>query len=109
FPPQPIGDRRCMDGGVSGTGVHLDLLAGSGRVLVLTLGTAESPAGMTEQAGAVGKELEELEKAGTRAFARSPRPVDRAALMDPAAVPAALADGIATAEADHDDLRAFWS
>lgn len=27
FPPQSIGDRRCMDGGVSGTGTHLDVLA----------------------------------------------------------------------------------
>ena len=29
FAPQPIGDRRCMDGGVSGTGTHLDLLGGA--------------------------------------------------------------------------------
>ena len=28
FAPQAIGDRRCMDGGVSGPGTHLDLLAG---------------------------------------------------------------------------------
>ena len=33
FAPQPIGDRRCMDGGVSGTGTHLDLLGGAERVL----------------------------------------------------------------------------
>ncbi|MDO8308014.1 MAG: patatin-like phospholipase family protein [Actinomycetota bacterium] len=109
FPPQPIGDRRCMDGGVCGTGVHLDLLAGAGRVLVLTLGTAESPAGMTERAGAVGRELAELEATGTRVLARSPNPVDRAVLMDPAAVPAALADGTDMAEADLGDLKAFWS
>jgi NTE family protein len=37
FSPQTIGDRRCMDGGVSGTGLHLDLLAGARRVLALAL------------------------------------------------------------------------
>ena len=37
FAPQPIADRRCMDGGVSGTGTHLDLLAGARRVLILAL------------------------------------------------------------------------
>ena len=37
FAPQPISDRRLMDGGVSGTGVHLDLVAGARRTLVLSL------------------------------------------------------------------------
>jgi len=37
FSPQPIGDRRCMDGGVSGTGTHLDLFAEARRVLILAL------------------------------------------------------------------------
>ncbi len=59
FAPQPIADRRCMDGGVSGTGLHLDLVAGAGRVLVLALvdgsdmteGMMTSPAGGTTRAG----------------------------------------------------------
>ena len=37
FTPQPILDRRCMDGGVSGSGTHLDLLAGARRAVVLNL------------------------------------------------------------------------
>ena len=37
FTPQPILDRRCMDGGVSGTGTHLDLVAGARRAVVLHL------------------------------------------------------------------------
>ena len=32
FPPQPVGDRRAMDGGVSGSGIHSDLVAGARRV-----------------------------------------------------------------------------
>ena len=28
FSPQPLHDRRAMDGGVSGTGIHADLAAG---------------------------------------------------------------------------------
>ena len=37
FRPQQIGDRRVMDGGISGTGIHSDLVAGARRALVLSL------------------------------------------------------------------------
>jgi NTE family protein len=37
FAPQPVLDRRCMDGGVSGTGIHTDLVAGAERALVFPL------------------------------------------------------------------------
>ena len=37
FAPQPVGDRRAMDGGVSGSGIHSDLVAGAGRALVFPI------------------------------------------------------------------------
>lgn len=111
FPPQPLGDRRCMDGGVSGSGLHLDLLAGARRALVLTLGDASpaAPAGMTEGVGAVAGEIAALRASGTVVFDRHPGEVDRATLMDPDAVPEALAAGDAAAQADHDAVSAFWA
>lgn len=109
FPPQPIGDRRCMDGGVSGSGLHTDLVAGARRVIVLSLGDARSPAGMTSPAGSVPAELARLEATGTAVLVRSPGEVDREALMSPDAVPDALRAGAALAQADADALRAFWS
>lgn len=60
FAPQPIADRRCMDGGVSGSGVHLDLVAGAQRVLVLALtdGSAMTEGMMTIHPDAGRQEAE---------------------------------------------------
>ncbi len=114
FPPQPIGDRRCMDGGVSGTGIHLDLLAGAERGVVLALSDGRDlPDGlgdigiMTTPAGGVVEELEHLRDSGTDVYFRKPESFDLLKLMDPAAVPDALAMGKRQAQADADDLRAF--
>ncbi len=75
FPPQPIGDRRCMDGGVSGTGTHLDLLAGARRVVILALtdGRDMSEGMMTTHPDAGQQELDDLEASGTRCCS-APRP-----------------------------------
>ena len=111
FPPQPIHDRKCMDGGVSGSGLHLDLVAGSGRVLVLALrnGAVPNQAGMTERAGTTEREIATLEATGTRVFLRTPSAIDRARLMSPEEVPQALADGARQAEEDLPALLDFWS
>ncbi len=110
FAPQPIGDRRLMDGGVSGTGVHLDLVAGARRALVLSLsdGTEPGPGMMTTAPGSFLVERSALEATGTEVFARSPEPVEVTELMAPAAVPKALAMGARQARADAAELRAFW-
>ena len=111
FPPQPIADRRCMDGGVSGTGLHLDLVAGSGRALVLALtdGSALTEPRMTAQPGSIEAELSALSATGTSVFLRTPRAVDVEELMSPAAVPGAYAAGAEQARTDLPELRRFWS
>jgi NTE family protein len=109
FAPQPIGDRRCMDGGVSGSGVHLDLLAGSQRVVVLALtdGSDLTEGPMTMRPGSSEAELAALRASGTEALIRVPEAVDVAMLMDPAAVPTAIEMGRRQAAADADELRTF--
>jgi NTE family protein len=109
FAPQPIGDRRCMDGGVSGSGTHLDLLAGSRRVVVLALtdGTGIVEGIMTTGPGETEKEHAALEATGTSVFRRVPRDVDPFTLMDPTAVPLAIEMGRLQAEEDADELRRF--
>jgi len=110
FSPQPIGDRRCMDGGVSGTGTHLDLLAGAGRVLILALtdGKDMIEGMMTSHPGGGRQELADLEKSGTEVVLRIPSEVDLAELMSPTSVPEALALGVRQASADVGQLSAFW-
>ncbi len=111
FSPQPIHDRFCMDGGVSGTGTHSDLVAGAKRALIISLGANQSaPAPtMTIQPDRLRTELAELQKAGTTAYARGPHKVDLAQLMDPTAVPEALALGDEQAGQDVVELAAFWN
>jgi NTE family protein len=111
FAPQPIADRRCMDGGVSGTGVHLDLLAGTRRALVLTLtdGTEVEDGMMTLHPVEGKQELEDLRASGTEVVVRMPEEVDLANLMSPAAVPGALAMGARQASADVGLLAGFWA
>ncbi len=110
FPPQPIGDRRCMDGGVSGTGTHLDLLAGAERVVILALtdGHDLSEGMMTTHPDAGEEELADLKASGSSALLRTPAEVDLLELMSPSAVPRALAMGARQATDDVGLLSEFW-
>lgn len=109
FAPQPIGGRRCMDGGVSGTGTHLDLLSGARRVVVLALtGGADLTEGMmTTGPGTHERELAALRASGSEVFHRHPESVDVGGLMDPAGVPEAISMGRRQAAADAQELRSF--
>jgi NTE family protein len=109
FTPQPILDRRCMDGGVCGTGTHLDLLAGARRAVVLNLtdGAGAEVGAMTSRPGDFLDELAALRATGTEVFHRMPETMDLLTLMDPAAVPDAIAMGERQAAADAEELRAF--
>ncbi|MBL8777566.1 MAG: patatin-like phospholipase family protein [Acidimicrobiales bacterium] len=111
FSPQPLHDRRAMDGGVSGTGIHADLAAGAGRALVISL-AAHAPddqAGMTNPAGGQRREIAALEATGTQVLLRGPASVDSDVLMDPAQVAAARADGAAQAAEDAEAIAAAWA
>lgn len=111
FAPQSIGDRRCMDGGVSGTGVHLDLLAGARRVLVLALtdGIDMTEGMMTCDPVEGRRELEDLQSSGTDVLVRTPAEVDMLELMAPASVARALAMGARQAADDASMLARFWT
>jgi len=111
FAPQPVGDRRCMDGGVSGTGTHLDLFGGARRVLVLALtdGLDITEGMMTMHPDDGLRELEDLRASGAEVVVRVPAEVDLMMLMEPSSVPAALALGARQAEDDVEMLAAFWA
>ncbi len=111
FAPQPIGDRRCMDGGVSGSGTHVDLLGGARRAVVLGLtdGAGVDVGAMTVAPGSVHRELDALAGTGTEVMFKMPERVDLETLMDPAAVPDAVAMARRQAAADADELRRFMA
>lgn len=110
FSPQPVLDRRCMDGGVSGSGTHCDLVAGAERVVVLALG-AENPQPaptMTIKPGALWREVDELKALGSQVFVRGPLETNIDTLMDPKSVPEAIAMGEDQAASDAEKLTEFW-
>ncbi len=115
FAPQVVAGRKCMDGGVGGSAVHLDLLAGAGRALVLSLyRDPELTHGMLTLApGDLERELVALRSSGTEVFFRAPRshPMDVAGLMDPGTAPEAMAMGAQQGEEDAEagDLAEFWA
>jgi NTE family protein len=110
YAPERIGDRLCMDGGVSGSALHLDLLAGTRRALVLALlDDADAEPGMTFIPGSTQAEIEALAATGTDVEVRLPESVDLEEIMDPAALPRALAMGRRQASADAPRLASFWT
>lgn len=110
FSPQPIADRRCMDGGVSGTGTNGDLAVGARAVLLLSLG-ANAPKGeamMTIAPDSVDSEVAAMRAAGGEVLVRGPLELDLTTLMDPASIPAAVAMGQEQAAGDAADIAAIW-
>jgi len=107
FAPQQVGDRRAMDGGVSGSGTHCDVVAGARRALVLSLHDGLAAPGSTQQPDTLAVELDGLRSSGTDVELRCSTLPAGVNLMDPALMPAAVAAGESQADADADRLRAF--
>lgn len=107
FTPQQVGDRRAMDGGVSGSGTHSDLVAGVRRALVLSLHDGLAAPGSTQQPDTLAAELDGLRGSGTDVELRCSTLPAGVNLMDPALMPTAVAAGESQADADADRLRAF--
>jgi len=116
FAPITINGRRYIDGGMR-SGTNADLASGHDRVLVISVlgavaaraaGDARiTPAGqldgeiaaLTESGSVV--ELFEADEAGAQAMGLN--------LMDPAAIPAAVGEGLRQGESAANRLREFWS
>jgi NTE family protein len=110
FEPQPIGDRRCVDGGMSGSVIHGDLVAGARRALVISLSATgpPGPARVTVPAGGFDLELQQLADSGTETLSRGPRDVDTSTLMSLKSVPRALAMADDQAAEDVAGIGEFW-
>lgn len=100
FAPQPVLDRRAMDGGVCGTGIHADLAAGSGRALLFPIAASLPEARLTIAPDGVEREVAALRESGTAVLVCHSRLSPTIDFMDPAEVPAALALGALQAGED---------
>ena len=104
FPPQQVQDRKCMDGGVGGTAVHMDLVAGSRVALVLSLRGFE-PTGTTKQDAA---DLQALQDSGTSVFTAVPESFTDKQMMDPDSIPTARDMGRGQGMADASAVAQLW-
>lgn len=110
FAPQPVQDRKCMDGGVAGTGVHLDLVAGARKALVISLvdGTEPELAWGTMTPESIRQEFDDLVATGTQALRIVPRAEVPEDVMDPRLAVNAAREGVRQADEDLDRVRDFW-
>ena len=109
FAPQPVLDRRCMDGGVSGSGIHADLIAGAERALVFPIADTIPDPRLTIRPDGVQREIAALRESGTATIVCHSRLPPTTDLMDPAGAPPALALGTAQAAEDANRVAAFWA
>lgn len=110
FAPQPVQDRKCMDGGVAGTGVHLDLVAGARKALVVSLvdGTEPGLTWGTMTPETIRQEFDDLVATGTQALRVVPRAEVPEDVMDPKLAATAARAGVQQADEDLDHVRDFW-
>jgi NTE family protein len=110
FGPTWIGDRICMDGGMSPTSTHSDLIAGAKRALVISLtdGTPGSGPRFSSIPNNIQQEIRDVEAAGTRTLLIAANP-GRVNLVSPSEIGPALRAGYDRAVAEADRVKAFWA
>lgn len=118
--PTWLGDVLAMDGGVSHSSTHADVLVGARRVVIFTLmsltagevaAMPKTPFGLSEKAhpGNAHAEADMIRRAGGSAFVVAGDPPAGINFMDPTLLADAIARGAARAESDAPALAAVWN
>ncbi|MEP9377013.1 hypothetical protein ABLE91_09885 [Aquabacter sp. CN5-332] len=106
--PTLLGQRFCMDGGISSTWAHTDVVAGSKRALVITLTNGYEGSLLSGIPHDIYKEIATLEATGTKAMliiAGTPPGVN---LLDPKQIEPALRAGYERAKTEAPKIQQFW-
>jgi NTE family protein len=107
--PTLLGQRFCMDGGISKTWAHTDVVAGSKRALVITLTNGYEGSLLSGIPHNIHKEIDALQATGTRTMliiAGTPAGVN---LLDPRQIAPALRIGYERAKVEADRIQKFWA
>lgn len=107
--PTLLGQRFCMDGGISKTWAHTDLVAGSRRAIVITLTNGYEGSLLSGIPHDIYKEIDALVATGTKAMliiAGTPPGVN---LLDPREIEPALRAGYERAKVEADKIQKFWA
>ncbi len=106
--PTRIGQRYCMDGGISKTWAHTDVVAGSKRALVITLTNGYEGSLLSGIPHNIYNEMKSLEAVGTKGMliiAGTPAGVN---LLDPKQIEPALKAGYERSKTEAGKIRKFW-
>ena len=107
--PVLLGQRFCMDGGISRTWAHTDVVAGSKRALVITLTNGYEGSLLSGIPHNIHDEMKALEATGTKGMliiAGTPPGLN---LLDPKQIKPALEAGYARAKIEAPKIQAFWA
>jgi NTE family protein len=107
--PTLLGQRYCMDGGISKSWAHTDVVAGSKRALVITLTNGYEGSLLSGIPHNIHKEMKDLEAVGTKAMliiAGTPKGID---LLDPKQIEPALKAGYERSKSEAEKIRQFWA
>jgi NTE family protein len=107
--PTLLGQRFCMDGGISKVWAHTDVVAGAKRALVITLTNGYEGSLLSGIPHNIYKEIDALQATGTQAMliiAGTPPGVN---LLDPKQIEPALRTGYARAKVEADRIQKFWA
>jgi len=107
--PTLLGQRYCMDGGISRVWAHTDVVAGSKRAIVITLTNGYEGSLLSGIPHNIYKEMEALEATGTKGMliiAGTPPGVN---LLDPKEIEPALRTGYARAKTEAEKIKTFWA
>lgn len=106
--PTLLGQRYCMDGGISKTWAHTDVVAGSKRALVITLTNGYEGSLLSGIPHDIYKEIAALEAVGTKAMliiAGTPAGLN---LLDPKQIGPAIKSGYERAKTEAPKIKEFW-
>ena len=106
--PTLLGQRSCMDGGISRTWAHTDVVAGSKRAIVITLTNGYAGSLLSGIPHNIYDEMRNLEATGTKGMliiAGTPTGLN---LLDPRQIEPALKAGYERAKIEAPKIRSFW-
>lgn len=107
--PTLLGQRYCMDGGISRTWAHTDVVAGSKRAIVITLTNGYEGALLSGIPHNVYDEMKFLKATGTKGMliiAGTPPGVN---LLDPRQIEPAIKTGYERAKIEAPKIKEFWA
>jgi len=108
FGPTPVGQRFAMDGGISMTWAHTDLVTGSKRALVITLTNGYDGSLLSGIPHNIYNEIDSLKATGTEpmlVIAGTPPGVN---LLDPNEIGPTLQAGYVRAATEAPNIREFF-